>query len=229
MAHGIRFNLNTSLYVRDPQDTEYGRKLLENSILLMHEIGFEAFTFRKLAKVISSTEASIYRYFENKHLLLLYLTSWYWEWVHYLVEINSKNISDAKERLRITIHNIVSASSESPLTPYVNEELLHQIIINEGAKAYHTHKVDDENEVGLFQSYKQLVDQISDVILEVNPTFPYSHSMASNLFEMSNNQIFFAKHLPRLTDIEDQESTEEDLETMLNYIMDKVLVKDAGN
>ena len=37
----------------------------------------EEFTFRKLAQKINTTEASVYRYFENKHRLLIYILAWY--------------------------------------------------------------------------------------------------------------------------------------------------------
>jgi len=223
MSHGIRFRLNDSLFVKDPQDTEYGRKLLHHSVILMDELGFESFTFKKLAARIKSTETSIYRYFENKHLLLLFLSSWYWEWVAYLIDVNTRNVDDPKKRLNITVHNIVSATKESPLTPYINEEVLHRIIIHEGAKAYHTHKVDDENKSGLFRSYKSLVEKVAVMILEVNPKFPYAQSVASNLFEMANNQIYFAEHLPKLTDIKLKKTCEKQLETMLNYLLLKVI------
>ena len=102
MALAIRFELNNNLFLRDPQDTDLGRKIIQYSILLIDELGLESFNFKKLAQKINSTEASIYRYFDNKHTLLVYLTSWYWEWVHYLIEINLMNISDPKQRLKIT-------------------------------------------------------------------------------------------------------------------------------
>ena len=77
MSVGIKITLNEGLYLREPQDSLLGRKIIEQSILLIDEIGFESFTFKKLAAAIQSTEASIYRYFVNKHFLLLYLVSWY--------------------------------------------------------------------------------------------------------------------------------------------------------
>ena len=80
MAIGIKISLNDRLYIRDPQGTTLGQKIIKHSILLIDKIGFEAFNFKKLANYMSSTEASVYRYFENKHLLLIYLVSWYWEW-----------------------------------------------------------------------------------------------------------------------------------------------------
>ncbi len=222
-ARGIIFNLNEDLFLKDPQTTSYGQKLLENSIELIDGMGIEGFTFKKLAVKISSTEASIYRYFENKHKLLLYLTCWYWEWVHFLIDLNVKNIEAPEKALKITIHNIVNASTESPMTTYVNENLLHNVIIKEGSKTYHNHEVDDENELGFFQSYKGVVSKVADIIKKYNPEFPYPKMLASNLFEMANNQIFYAEHLPRLTEIKNRKKKYEDLEAAMRYIVFKVL------
>ena len=55
--------------------------------------------------------------------------------------------------------------------------------------------------IGFFLNYKALTQNVSDVILEIKPDFPYPHALASNLFEMANNHIYFALHLPRLTDV----------------------------
>jgi AcrR family transcriptional regulator len=223
MFKGIKFDLNEKLYLRDPQNTEFGQRLLSNSILLMNEIGFEAFTFKKLAARMNSAEASVYRYFENKHLLLIYLTNWYWEWVQYLIEVNTKNVEDPARRLRIILHTIVNAAVESHLNEYINERILHRIIINEGSKSYHVRDVDEINRLGFFLSYKKLVEVIAETILEVNPDFSYSKSLASNLFEMSNNQIYFAEHLPRLTDIKNNEDLLDELEEMLVFLTFRLL------
>jgi len=223
MILGIKFKLNESLFHRDPQDTNLGQRIIKHSIVLIDELGIEAFTFKKLAKEIKSTEASIYRYFDNKHLLLLFLTTWYWEWVHYLIKINIKNIQDPKRKLKLALMNIVQATEENTMTEYVNENLLHKIIVKEGSKSYHTASVDDENKNGLFASYKNLVSTIADIMFEINPEFPYNHSLASNLFEMSNNQIFFAEHLPKLTDLKANDQSNEELLKMLDYFVFKLL------
>ena len=217
MAIGLKISLNNRLYLRDPQETALGKKIIKNAILLIDQIGFEAFTFRKLAKDIQSTEASIYRYFENKHNLLLYLVSWYWEWVSYLIDINTMNINDSVHKLRIIISTLVDASKENPSIEYVNESVLHRIIIAEGAKTYHTKTVDEENKEGLFLNFKSLVEKVSQVILDVKPDFPYPHALASNLFEMSNNQIYFALHLPRLTDVTVTDEDYTEVETMMHH------------
>lgn len=223
MSIALRISINDGLYLKEPQDSKLGRKIIEYSILLIEEHGFEFFTFKKLAKEIHSTEASIYRYFENKHLLLLFLMNWYWEWVSYLIKINTMNIHDPKEKLKIIIHSIVSASKENPGVDYVNESKLHSIVISEGMKAYHTKEVDMENSKGFFTSYKDLAKSISNVISEINSNFKYPFSLATNLFEMSNNQIYFAKHLPKLTDISREKNEIDEVEKMLNYFSDKLL------
>ncbi|WP_456377626.1 TetR/AcrR family transcriptional regulator [Lutibacter sp.] len=219
----IQITLNEGLYLRDPQDSNLGRKIIQHSILLINNIGFEAFNFKKLAIEINSTEASIYRYFENKHLLLIYLVSWYWEWVSFLIRINTLNIKDPKQKLKTIINSFVSASTENPLVEYINEDKLHNVVISEGIKTYHTKNVDTENSKGFFENYKQLISLVSEVVLEINPNFKYSHAFATNLFEMSNNHIYFAKHLPRLTDIPIEKNKFTEVENMLNYFTDKLL------
>ncbi|HLK96205.1 MAG TPA: TetR/AcrR family transcriptional regulator, partial [Hymenobacter sp.] len=65
------------LYSKNPADSEIGRRLLMEAVRLVDEIGFEQFTFKKLATSMGSSEATLYRYFDNKHQLLNYLVSWY--------------------------------------------------------------------------------------------------------------------------------------------------------
>ena len=62
----LQIKMNEKLFVRNPEQTELGRKIIQFSIQLIQENGFESFTFKKLAEEIGSTEAGIYRYFENK-------------------------------------------------------------------------------------------------------------------------------------------------------------------
>jgi len=223
MLAAIKFKMNESLYIKDPQETDLGRRILSHGITMFDELGFEAFTFKKLAKEIGSAEKSIYRYFDSKHMLLLFLNNWYWEWVNYLIEINAKNITDPRKKLEIAIESIVFATSENPMNQYINENTLHRVIINEGSKSYHTSHVDDENQSGLFFAYKSLVAKVSSYISELNPEFAYPNSLASNLFEMSNNQIFFAEHLPALSDIKKSPSCEQELVDMMKVFVGKLL------
>lgn len=219
----IKFILSPILYNKDPQESELGRKIIKHSIELLDDIGFESFNFKKLAVEIGSAEKSIYRYFANKHLLLLFLTSWYWEWVNYLIESNTKNIEDPNKSLEVAITNLVKASSNDVLISYLNQQILHRVIINEGSKSYHTYSVDEENRAGLFLSYKTLVKNLSKIIKKINPDFRYCDSLSSNLFEMANNQIFFSEHLPKLTDIKNNKNKEKELIEMLLYFSKKIV------
>ena len=65
----IKIQVNPKTYVKDPETSTLGKRIIQNSILLIDEIGFEEFTFKKLGEKIGSNESSIYRYFENKHKL----------------------------------------------------------------------------------------------------------------------------------------------------------------
>ena len=210
-------------YLRDPQESELGKKIIKHGILAIDELGFEAFTFKKLAARMKSTEASMYRYFENKHKLLLYLVSWYWEWLSYSIDISTMNITSAKRRLEIIVETLVSVSQENPSIEYVNESVLHRIIIAEGSKTYHIKEVDQENNEGFFINYKNLVNKVAQVIKDYRPDFPYPRSLASNLFEMTNNQIYFSEHLPRLTDIQFGENRHAEVVQMLNHFLFSIL------
>ena len=201
MAISIQIKLNDKLFIRDPQDTKLGKKIIQDSIILIDEIGFERFTFKKLAEKIGSTEASVYRYFENKHLLLLYLLCWYWEWMRFRIDYNTMNIDDPKKKLKIAISAIVDTSRRNTSIEFVDEDILHRIVVAEASKAYHTKEVDKENEHGFFLTYKALNKKIADIICELKPNYKYPRALASTLLEMANNHIYYALHLPSLTDI----------------------------
>jgi len=216
MSRDIKFDLPEKLFLKDPQDSKFGQRLLQHTVSLMNEIGFEQFTFRKLGVAMSSSEVSIYRYFENKHLLLLYLNSWYWEWVHYLIDYHIVNITDPIIKLRKVIHCIIFAAHEQDAHGFANQKTLQEIMIKESSKSYHVHDVDKENNDGLFLSYKLMVNKIADIMKEVNPAFEYPRTLSSTIFEMANNQIYYAEHLPRLTDLKNSYTKLDDLETIVN-------------
>jgi len=210
MAVSIQMRLNEKLYLRDPQDTRLGRQIVEAGILLIDEIGFECFTFKKLAERIGSTEASIYRYFENKHLFLVYLVSWYWEWMRFRIEFRTMNVSDPREQLEIAIRTLVECPRDVHSVDFVDWEALHRIVISEATKAYHIKEVDEENRDGFFLSYKGLSSKLAEIILAADPGFPYPNSLAINLLEMASHHLYFAKHLPSLTEIKAEEGNEVD-------------------
>ncbi len=223
MAVSVQIKVNANLYLRDPQETKLGKKIIRESIILIDKIGIERFTFRKLALAMKSTEASIYRYFENKHALLVYLVSWYWEWVQFRIDFNSMNVVDPRRKLKITIKTIIDTIRLTTPAEYIDRDLLHSIVVKEGIKAYHINDVDKENKMGFFNPYKALGQKIADIISAVNPDFPYPKTLASNLLEMSNNQMYFAQHLPKVTDLNMENGNTAELEEMLEFFVFKLI------
>ena len=144
MSVSIQIKPQEGIALKDPQDTELGRKILKEGVSMLDEYGLENFTFRKLAKQIGSTEASIYRYFENKHLFLIYVLNLYWEWVRYRIEYNTRNLHSAEEKLKVVIKTLVDTMRVTGPLPYMDREALHRIVISEGTKAYHIKAVDDQ-------------------------------------------------------------------------------------
>ncbi len=216
----VTLDINEKLYLRDPQNTDLGRRIVRNSILLIDEVGLEQFNFKKLAKRIHSTEGSIYRYFENKHLLFIYLLNWYWEWMKFRIDFNTMNIEDPHKKLKIAISILVDAARRNTNIDLINEDILHRIVVAEGTKGYHHKSVDQDNQEGFFLSYKTLCLKIADILAEINPAFPYPTTLANTLVETANNTLYFAEHLPRLTDIEykRKEGLNEDIIQMLQCL-----------
>ena len=200
MVLQLQIKMNEKLFIKDPQQTELGKKIVLHSVQLIHDEGFEAFTFKKLAQSIGTTEAGIYRYFENKHRILIYITAWYWSWLEYQVTFHLNNISDPVVRLKKTITLLATPIDDSITTTYVNGSILHQIIITEGIKAYLTKKVSIDNKDHLFKPYKDLCAKIGNIILECNPDYLYPKSLSSTIIEIAHLQSFFMHNLPSLTD-----------------------------
>ena len=224
MAVTIQMELNDKLYLRDPQQTKLGKKIIQNSIILIDKIGFEKFTFKKLAEAIDSTEASIYRYFENKHKLLTYLVSWYWEWVKFQIDFHTMNLKEPRAKLERILSVIVESSKENPIIEHIDEQILHRIVIAESSKVYHTKEVDVENQDGFFLTYKTLCQKISKVVLEINPDFPYPRTLASTLLEMANDSVYFAEHLPKLTDVSIQDNRDlTEVQKLLEFFAFKMI------
>lgn len=192
--------MNEALFLRNPENSDLGRKIIQHSIQLIYKNGFEVFTFKKLAVDIGTTEAGIYRYFENKHKLLVYITACYWRWLEFQISYHTNNIIDPTVKLNRVIKLLATTVEDDKLTSYVDESLLHQIVISEGSKAYLTKQVGEDNKQQFFKPYKDLCAVIGNIILECAPKYKYPKSLASTIIEMAHFQNFFMNNLPSLTD-----------------------------
>lgn len=196
----IKIQISDKIYVKDPETSVLGKKIIKESIILIDEIGFDNFTFKKLGERIGSNESSIYRYFENKHKLLVYLCSWYWSWIEYRMIFKLTNIDDPLERLKRAITIVTENILDDERTAHVNEKQLHNIVIIEFTKTLYTKEVDEENKEGYFLIYKRVINRIVAIVNEINPSYPYAKSLISTIVKGSLHQHFLKGHLSTITD-----------------------------
>lgn len=199
LLSNFKIQINPKIYVKDPETSALGKKIIEHSILLIDQIGFEDFTFKKLGAAIHSNESSIYRYFENKHKLMLYLSSWYWSWIEYKLVFSTSNITEASEKLNRAISVITEKILDDQSTPHINESILNKIIISEFTKTLQTKEVDQENKEGFFLIYQRIIDRLVALIETVNPDYRFAKSLASSIVEGCLHQHFLMLHLGSIT------------------------------
>lgn len=222
----LSFKLSENLFIRDPQETELGRNIVQKSIKMIDKLGFEDFTFRKLATAINSTEASVYRYFDNKHKLLIYLIDWYWTWLEHQIEFHTNNIKDPVERLKICLTKLAEEKAIDPGVAYIDEAALQRIVAAEFEKTFLTKQVDADNKDGLFLPYKSLCKKVAAIVLEVNPQFEFPHSLISTIMLTLKHQLYYAEHLPSLTDIKyDPKKHHKKLNQFLEMVVFKTIEK----
>jgi AcrR family transcriptional regulator len=194
--------VDPKFHLKDPSTTVLGRAIVGEGILMIDELGYEAFTFRKLAERIGTTEASVYRYFKSKHRLLLYLAAWYWNWTEHRVLLATLNIPDAAERLRLALRELTRPIEPDDRIPHIDETVLYRVVVAESSKVYLHKDVTAENREGLFLSYKQLCRTVADMVVAVSPSYRYPVTLVSTVMESSHLQRYFSQHLPRLTDVD---------------------------
>ena len=200
----IKFNIGDSIYVKDPETSELGKKILKESILLINEIGFEEFTFKKLGIKIGSNESSIYRYFENKHKLLVYLSCWYWSWIEYKLVFATANMENPMQKLIKAIAVVTEKIEDDETTDYINESVLNKIIIEEFSKTLQTREVDNENKKGYFIIYKRVINRIIGFVEDVTPDYPFAKSLISSIIEGALHQHFLKDHLKTITNCNEE-------------------------
>lgn len=191
-----------AIALRNPQATQLGQRIIEGSIFLINELGFEQFTFKKLAQSVGTTEASVYRYFASKQKLLLYLINWYWGRLECRLLLQTQGGS-VKERLdkALDLVLILKATSMS----FASEKRLQRIVIHEAPKVFLTKAVDSDHQTGYHSIYTEIVRYISDLVRAYQPACKYPEMLVSTLLEGSLQQRFFSQHLPEVTNASEQE------------------------
>ena len=196
----LRIRVPVGTYLKDPESSDLGRSILREGLYLLSREGLEAFTFKKLAGVLETSESSIYRYFESKHKLLLYLISLYWGNTEYLLAVIEKSNLPAAEKVQRAIALLTAPPTRLEAFPYLNGAELDKLIIEEAFKTYLNRRVDEENKEGLFSGYKMACTKLAGLLSGLHPDYAYPRSLASHLMEAAIHQRFYGHHLPGLTD-----------------------------
>jgi AcrR family transcriptional regulator len=196
----IHIRVSEDVFLKDPESSDLGKRILIGGIDLLDDIGFKSFNFKKLSAKINTTESSIYRYFESKHKLLLYLNAWYWSWLEYKILFKTANIDDPKRKLLRAVEALTQKTDTDEEFMHINEVKLQHIIISELSKAYLTEETDPKSTEGVFKGYHHLVEMISKMILEVHPGYKFSHMLVTTIIESTHLQRFFAERMPSLTE-----------------------------
>ena len=117
----LQTKISSTFYVKDPESSELGRHIISKSIEMINALGFEAFTFKKLGNSIGSNESSVYRYFSNKHMLLVYLLNWYWSWMDYKIVLQTSNLNKAKDKINKAVELLVADVKQDSDFSFINE------------------------------------------------------------------------------------------------------------
>lgn len=220
LLQNLNIQLNEKIYLKNPSSSDLGQRIISESVLMIDELGLEHFNFKKLATRLNTTESSIYRYFDNKHKLLIYHVSWFWTWMEYRLVFATTNVQDKYEKLRLALEIVTSPIQEFEEVAGVDMRALERIIVNESSKAFLTKEVEQENKDGFFRAYKSFCHRIEGIVKEIDPEYPYANALVSTTVDGIQMQKFYAEHLPSLTDFR---SSEEEISKMFYNLVTQSL------
>ncbi len=203
----VSIQVDEDIYLKNPESSELGQKIIEKSIDLIDEKGFDSFSFGKLSKAITSTEASIYRYFDGKYKLLLYLVSWYWNWMAYQMMLRLTNIQCPKERLRRAMALLTQPVENEVNYTDLDVCKLYNIVVNDSSKIKYAKKFAKDNKGLVVSGYKHIVELLEEIVLEIHPEYAYPRMLASSIIEGALCQRYFSEYLPELTNTSEGEDT----------------------
>ena len=218
MQVDFKVKMNEKLYLKNPESTDVGKLIIQNAVTMIAGLGYEQFTFKKLAIEIGSTEATVYRYFENKHKLLIYIIDWYWAFIEFQVIFQLNNIISPTEKIKKLIDILVWEDNAKSVFSELDQQTLYYIAIAEGSKTYLSKEVDNHNKDFLFKPYKDLCTRIATLFNEYNPAYKYPSSLASTLVETAHMQYYFMRHFPRLVDYSKKKNPKE-IEVFLEHLV----------
>jgi len=222
----IRIHLNENLYLRNPEQTQAGQTIITAGLELFLDLGFESVTFKKLGEQAGITEATIYKYFNNKHRLLQYYFDLYWVWVKEVSKIRLINTSDPSKQLHEHLQLLSGIWPEQVLGTQVDPKLLRKLVITEGFKSFLNKKVDEDNKLHLFKPYKDYCSYLADCLTSINPKYSHSRTLATTLIEMAHSLEFYCQHLPAMTNLPSLNHSKEMMSFLVSLSDSQLLTKE---
>lgn len=207
LLQNINIIVNSNLFIKEPFSSELGQSIVYEGSIMISELGIEQFTFKKLAEKICTTESSIYRYFENKYQLLIFLVSWYYKFLEYILVFSISNISEPKDKLRFCVK--ILTKTEDDVSDKLNLVSLQKILIYESNKAMLYRNLNEQENENYFEAYNKLCERISRIILEINSEYKYSKSLSSLLLEGIYHQKYITEKNNCLSETRTNDEIEE--------------------
>jgi AcrR family transcriptional regulator len=193
---------STCLYNKDPQSSTLGQNLLKESAKILAEEGFDTFTLKKLAQNLQTTESSVYRYFDNKHRLLVYHVNFYWNWLTEQVDIQCcQRTLHGKDAVCKVFEIMCFPERFAWPSAQIDFECMHKILTHQSVKAYFSQHVDLENREGAHIALKILVSQMGLWLSQDLREFEFPKTLITTLLNAVMMQPFYAEHLPSLTEL----------------------------
>lgn len=203
-----------ALYLKNPKESRTGNAIIEHAARMIASEGIEHLTFKKLAASCGCTEATVYRYFENKHKLLLYILNIFWIWQEYRMVLNTQNITDPYEKLQHALSVIANPQIPVDLGDFGKHIL--QTAIHEGVKIHLSRELADEINNGSLAAYHRLVQRLEDLISSYHSRYAFSAALAVTIIDNALQQLFFIRYFAGMSG---KIKTTEMLEIYLNSLI----------
>lgn len=213
----ISIKIDPEIFLKDPESSELGLSIIKESIDTLYKIGYDDFNFKKLSDKINTSEASIYRYFENKHRLLLYLINWFWLWMEYRLIYSAIDETGKRKRIEKAIVILCTEVDKSEKLAHIDVYKLYHIVISDVSRHYFKGLKNEECE-NLYHGYYSLCQRLSHLIHTSSPNYKNPLTLSSAIIDMVFFQKFLIERLPGLTDLE-----EKDLEKFFIKTVFKIL------
>jgi len=187
-------------YLKDPDSSETGRDIMVHGAAMMACGGIESFTFRKLAARAGITEATVYRYFSNKHQLLLFLLNRYWNALEYKAMLETVHINNPLARLHRLAELLTGPVEETEKGEFAGH--LYLIAMSESVKVHLGKETGTDWQKGMLNGYARITGLVAETLRTAHPEYPYPRAWAATFIDSAMQQQFLMRHLPELTEVQ---------------------------